>query len=501
MATDTGGRTSRTSCTKPKASLNSLPTEIKTRIAQMCYEQDRRLVEENDSLMDDAEAMSIWHPDMTEAVSDRETKDPECVQSLRSLFCCSREWSDITAPFRFQELTCVVGARPEFKYLIAPKYGHHFKRLDFQFLSGPSMFDLLEALSRLPGPFDVMIAPPLEDVIELIENELEESPLEPLVSKLYITNTIRRIVQLAAHVKICSDGYMYTLPLCGGSCITRLDLDVGPSGSLATLFSAVEACTALSHLSMTILGSVRIMDIGLGRSPVYRTRSLKHLDIRVVTSPASLHQVLSFFSPSLQDLMIALPYWYGPATADFATELHFPQLRSLTIEGSACVSRVFLQTATRQLLPVLEELFWDARIGPDLAAEDDSALVAIAAATIAALTRGSPSMRFPRLAQVRLGLEQAAPAFPSSTRCRFDWQLPHKRPRSLSLVHKTFTRPNKEIRNGTLALDEAGAAIEDSLDAVRRMTRQAVVTGDRTQVARIAEAMQNCEWLRFEQAM
>ncbi|GAA5996484.1 uncharacterized protein JCM10292_007641 [Rhodotorula paludigena] len=109
---------------QPRATLDGLPLEIKTRIVEMCAEQDERLrvmiaeaerrVENNDD------------PDYEALV---ETFARRHQSSLGALFCTSTTWSALAAPRLFTVLKLSKTHTPAFRFRIAPLRSRHFRQL------------------------------------------------------------------------------------------------------------------------------------------------------------------------------------------------------------------------------------------------------------------------------------------------------------------------------------------------------------------------------------
>jgi hypothetical protein len=106
-----------------KASIHALPTEIKSRIAELCQLQDEAFKEEFEELQntaleparqyiynsDDDEDDGDYetHYDETEVFkigpfSDSRYEDPDYPKSLISLSCVSKEWRDVAVKFLFR---------------------------------------------------------------------------------------------------------------------------------------------------------------------------------------------------------------------------------------------------------------------------------------------------------------------------------------------------------------------------------------------------------------
>ena len=81
--------------TRPRTTINNLPVELHSRIAQLCYDQDQNYKRYRAAL-DKLEDM----PDEIEVFKKRQ--DEVYGKSLQALHCVSKHWSNMAAPFLFE---------------------------------------------------------------------------------------------------------------------------------------------------------------------------------------------------------------------------------------------------------------------------------------------------------------------------------------------------------------------------------------------------------------
>ncbi|EGU12977.1 Salivary gland secretion 1 [Rhodotorula toruloides ATCC 204091] len=138
----------------PRASLDGLPIEIKTRIIELCDRQDKWLAELHRYLKTYAEERESWNDDLPQGTSKMLAHCEDLAANFGStvavLFQLNRSWSSLAAPFRFKVRrphSTAGSARTErtvaqtikvsrtagtlFQLYIAPKYGRCFRQIDF----------------------------------------------------------------------------------------------------------------------------------------------------------------------------------------------------------------------------------------------------------------------------------------------------------------------------------------------------------------------------------
>ncbi|KAK4332712.1 Proteophosphoglycan ppg4 [Rhodotorula toruloides] len=111
----------------PRTTINDLPTEVKTRIAEYCDEQDERATKWLTRLSLLLSAGPIELRGRLEHTL-AETAD-RYERSIGRLFCLSKEWSQIAAPFRFKNLSTLRMNDPVFQYVVGPLRSQHFTTL------------------------------------------------------------------------------------------------------------------------------------------------------------------------------------------------------------------------------------------------------------------------------------------------------------------------------------------------------------------------------------
>ncbi|GJN88396.1 hypothetical protein Rhopal_001362-T1 [Rhodotorula paludigena] len=118
---------------KPRATLDSLPLEIKARIVELCDEQDERFEAMMDETARRARYVDSAHLDVLVAQC-RTTNLP----SVSALFRVSKAWSDLAAPYRFKVLKLSRTHNVTFRCLIAYSRARHFRQLVLDKPAGPA---------------------------------------------------------------------------------------------------------------------------------------------------------------------------------------------------------------------------------------------------------------------------------------------------------------------------------------------------------------------------
>ncbi|GAA5991912.1 hypothetical protein JCM10908_002268 [Rhodotorula pacifica] len=487
-----------------RASLSHLPTEIKTRIARLCQAQDTRFDREWEGIWHSGESGSLWQPKDEEMPQQdlfmRRVQYRPCIPSLGAV---SKEWRRIVTPIRFE----------------AP--AHRLSRLRRR-------MDVLEALSLLPGPFNSVTAPDVDLYARNIEcSRLDfAKALSPYADRDYAENTFRRVLHLAQEVTLESHAYTSTLPLCGGPHLKRLTVDLHSSGMLPTLLATLADCPVLTNLTVYSLDTLSSSGRGLSEVELgNRNRcTVKNLMLTLGPDDPAIGDLTAFLSLSLETLKISILYSENAGSRPYVNTAVFPQLRSLSIEGHGSHGLPYTPMLEYDMFPMLEAFSmkgWvtdasvedDARLCDDirrnlgkLATFDDRTFDLCLGMRSAAYHSSESVALEARAARFNAEFERMATDFPPNVRFRIDSSRPRDPSAVPSVPEDLYFAPNRMLRKKfsssfKLSLGKARKTVHSTLDNVRRMADQAEINGDRVQMARIAQALQACEWLRFEQAM
>ncbi|GAA5991827.1 hypothetical protein JCM10908_002223 [Rhodotorula pacifica] len=135
---------------RPSVGLHSLPLSVKKHIAFLCAAQDwalRTALDDTRGLI----AARYGHDSMSPGFEEAVEGVPN--NSLGMLFKVSREWSELAAPFLFETLPVAKTADERFRFLVLPRRGHLFKRLELEdvTLDRQIVVDFVVLLPQLPN--------------------------------------------------------------------------------------------------------------------------------------------------------------------------------------------------------------------------------------------------------------------------------------------------------------------------------------------------------------
>ncbi|GAA6002038.1 uncharacterized protein JCM10292_001811 [Rhodotorula paludigena] len=139
---------------RPTATLSSLPLEIKTRIAQLCYEQDERWKDHVGVIATQFDAES--RPAADELLSPASYFHGK---SLGALFMTCKEWSEVCAPFRFSVLRASATTSLTFRCEIVFTRLQHFARLDLDGVEPETVQAFLPCIGHLPRIKSLVLDP------------------------------------------------------------------------------------------------------------------------------------------------------------------------------------------------------------------------------------------------------------------------------------------------------------------------------------------------------
>ncbi|BGP44016.1 hypothetical protein JCM10450v2_008233 [Rhodotorula kratochvilovae] len=130
----------------PRVKLDDLPTEVKTRIVELCAEQDERFREWTAAV----EAMGAMKDGIVEIRKSHG-------RSLGALFCTSRDWSAVAAPFVFTTLVASKSASMVFRCSVAFRRHQHFRKLVLDQVPKSTLDSLVPVLRNLTNVHDISI--------------------------------------------------------------------------------------------------------------------------------------------------------------------------------------------------------------------------------------------------------------------------------------------------------------------------------------------------------
>ncbi|BGP44030.1 hypothetical protein JCM10450v2_008247 [Rhodotorula kratochvilovae] len=230
----------------PRAQLDHLPTELKSQIARMCAAQDEAIVEWTAKF-------EVMHSDGSDEL---EYMRDMYGTSLGTLFCLSRGWAQIAAPFRFETLKASRIHHPTFRASLVAKWSRHMQKLDIDEASVVAYNDLIPVLGGLTHVKSIVVC---QSFIEHILGSLHEversfanvARLHPLAN-LGAMNLLE-VLSRATHldVEYAASTHVRDIVLQARHGLKSLRLDAGLlRGGWETALCLVAHCPALANLEL-----------------------------------------------------------------------------------------------------------------------------------------------------------------------------------------------------------------------------------------------------------
>lgn len=537
----------------PKASIHSLPPEVKARIADLCRLQDRVFPRVFDALKERARepTVRVYYSDDEDdsdhescddetdvfkmgPFSDRRAEDPHYPQSLVSLSCVSKEWRDVAVKILFrvrplslacrgfealfftdatfeegtQQVTAYQCSKPIFLFAIAPRYGHLVQDLDLEFWPFDcSISNILASLAYLSRVRKVAL-PAIAAVSDLLVGTASGGnfPVE-FASPAYIAGALQRVTLHAETVSLNRDDLRNTLSIVRGTNLRTLN--VTPTREdLPALFSAILACPNLRTLNITTPPSERSMFKNSRSLPNLFHPTLRRLDISDLSGGKGLYDFIGHFASSLEELEV---YLYTEPRVNAVPpdpgRINLPRLQRLKITGGLATTAPLVQHISPHTFPALQTCTWG--ISRLIGQEVQSAFAAQVADIIghqrdqqagrAVPLRLTINVPFDQVAVgsslealgIGIGIEQGGSGLGVG--------FAHPEPIDLGPIDlPDLILTPKLCRADDSEVSELGKVVRGSLDRIRNLADQAIAVGDRFQISRIAHALQEGEWLCVE---
>ncbi|POY73808.1 hypothetical protein BMF94_3349 [Rhodotorula taiwanensis] len=309
-----------------RVDLNCLPANVKTHIARLCAKQDRAL----------KDGLSFLHQTERGTLADliASFERDKRGASIRGLYCASKEWSSIAAPFRFNSLD-VKGLRsPVFQMRLAHTHGQHFREVK---LLGAKLCDfiiLAPLLPFLPNVTKIWVSDFRPAALRLLDPiELDERELTHLETT--ITAILTRAEHIVAHVN-ATDVLPTLVPEAARSRLLRLSV----------ILSDAAACSAFFDLLPSLaLPPLRVLEVA---SP----------DVA-----PSLLDFMSLFAPTLEQIFFKAASYslsFRPQIPTGSTSFvgPFPKLATLSLFGDAAALEGPLGGICDDNMPLLKTLVY-----------------------------------------------------------------------------------------------------------------------------------------------
>ncbi|BGO89771.1 hypothetical protein NBRC10512_004423 [Rhodotorula toruloides] len=336
----------------PRTTINDLPTEVKTRIAEYCDEQDERATKwlTRLTLLQRAGPIELRRR-LEHALP--ETADRH-QRSVGRLFCLSKEWSQIAAPFRFKNLSTLRMNDPVFQYVVGPLRSQHFTTL---------------ALETTPNEQSEAVLLANLALHNLKEVRVDGAWFKNLVNPSYTIKPFSRAVP----GKLIGKAEFLRLSVVDGIHVEELveqtpslrrlslTLDASSVWSRTALSRVLAACPHLEELDI-----FSITEYGFDFTPVLATRqdirdkwpALCSLSYEGGISGSFL-AFAEYFGNSLQHLTIhARVFEHADIGPELVNEC-FPRLTKLALQGSDASSGPILDSLRPRHAPQLQTILYE----------------------------------------------------------------------------------------------------------------------------------------------
>lgn len=397
-------------------------------------------------------------------------------------------------------------AHPLFLDHIAPRHKEHVKKLDLTHAHAATMEKLLPALVRLPGPFESFKVPDILDVIRTaptrtLRGASASSDLR-FVAFEQVAKVFASLLQRTTRANFAASAVNTSLFTILGANVTSLELVLSTGDGIDPLLAVMADCPALTSLEIFFdadpheLGARVPADI----HETLRAVPLKHLRLIGGNCTAALHRLAAVFSPTLEHLELRfyeIRSAYNSETQSFLPARQYPKLRHLDVSGDWRIGLCILEGTSLANFPAMERLTVSTpgtegryNITSVLDRYFQSVLDRFAATARRPLevsfcyesSRGVPETVLPAALHATAPLRLVASEESSAGS---NWP------------DEVFTCPGRSVKDDSADLDEAHRAIDESLSAMRVQADWARRTGDRVQLAEMAEALQEWEALRY----
>lgn len=298
-----------------------------------------------------------------------------------------------------------------------------------------------------------------------------------------------------------------TLSIVRGTRLTKLDV-MPTSEDLPALLSAILDCPNLRTLGVATLGASDVFG-NAASLPDLSHPTLRRLEISNIPGSEGAYDFIQHFRSSIEELEVEFSHSAGEnAVLLDPSRLHLPRLRQLEVSGDLLLTAPLMRHISPRTLPALKICTWSP--SSSSMQETSSAFSAPAVDIIrhlrdhqvgravplqlvidranrkdrAALESSLAALGIPIGAEQGGGLVVGFKPLPPSVSS--PWDLP-----DLILTPKLCRTDDSKV-------DDLGKIVRGSLDRIRNLADQAVAVGDRVQVSRIAQALQEGEWLCIE---
>ncbi|GAA6026816.1 hypothetical protein JCM8097_005882 [Rhodosporidiobolus ruineniae] len=354
----------------PRASLDSLSTELEKRIVELCAEQDETLRNWTERVLELNPRTVHVDSSVPDLVRSVRAAHP---QTLGTLFCLSREWSTIAAPYRFKTLKASRAGHPVLQFALAPRRGHLFNHLELDSSSSPELSSLLLLLPNFTKIRRITFHD--KPLVSTLRELGLDSPPDVNSTSSYVGALIRQLLRTASALDLHLKNSWRILEMVKHApALTALALDLRrvdfPFSALKKVLNEARGLRSLElHLAEDDDFDLELeLDLAGAVADPDPLPALQTLVLHAYRAPDTFFTFAAAFSASL--VCLELDLYPDETSYDLpGLEPHvFPALTSLRLVGSFSNAETFMASCTPTTLPALESLYIDmnsiAALGP-----------------------------------------------------------------------------------------------------------------------------------------
>mgnify|MGYP002718616740 FL=1 len=334
------------------------------------------------------------------------------------------------------------------------------------------------------------------------------------LSPQYVADALRRVSRFANAATFLAGGLLESHMFCSGSSLTTLELDLSGEEDLRCVHRLVDGCYLLRTLKITT-GADDNNTFRNARGLMHLEHStLRRLEICDQSGGEGLYDFVESLTTKLEELKISWgvdnPEEDQPSDPGYRG-FRLPRLRKLDILGELEMSAPLVRHISPSSFPALQDCTW--RLYQTDYLEWRHTFSAPVAAAISQMRdqnlhkRAGPlnfTIRLdgPYYTEILQPALEEVGVHPDTKRGGVvigpdsgpPFSFHPVNPSPVILVPQMYRKDNDDDST----VEEIGDAISVSLDRIRDLKDQAVAVGDRVQASRIAQALQEGEWLCVE---
>ncbi|BGP43984.1 hypothetical protein JCM10450v2_008201 [Rhodotorula kratochvilovae] len=394
-----------------RANLGDLPNELKTKIAQLCADQDEHFRRWTKPLYD-----QYASDDRFKALARTHG------HSISALFRTSKEWSRLVAPFRFKVLKVSRTNNAVFSYYVAFRRITHFTTLILDEAPASTYDAFFPILGQLTNVTSVVFRQSAYDALKAgapsywsLSSTSAELETRSGAAMTAVKSVLLRATRLEVDVKRqkTAASILRQAPRVRSLCLQIDCLEADPTDFFA-LISTVSA--TLEELE---LHGSKLPDSRTPPLPYLELPTLRRLTFQVFELQPFIFRLSALFAKSLEHLRIALetaPDDPDPWDAYRENMDTFPHVQRLELAGSSWAMTEITPAITPETFPSIRRLYceWLDSVSPARTRSPNDAYV---------LARLFLRAKDHPIEEVRL-MDPIEPSWPSAYRAVAAWKLP-----------------------------------------------------------------------------